>query len=297
MHHTAINDTEIAYEVRGSGDPVVLMHCGFVAQAMAPLLDEPALSNYALINYHRRGYGESARATPPFGIHQQAEDCLALLDRLGIRRAHIVGHSFGANVAIQTALVAPERVQSLALLEPPIPFAMAPGAVAFMTNVMGAAVGKFMAGDAGGAVNDWLAGAFGSGFQDIMERAIPGSTRQMVTDAPASITIEAASLQTWDVTPDDIRRISQPALSVLHVDPVFGGFQQTHEALMRWLPQCEALTIPDTTHLLQIHQPRAVAEGLAAFLARHSIAQSELPREALRPTGAPRRYALPRRET
>jgi pimeloyl-ACP methyl ester carboxylesterase len=188
------------------------------------------------------------------------------MDHLGIERAHWVGHSFGANVALHAAWAAPDRVQSLALLEPALPFAMEQSTAEFMLNIIGASVGKFMAGDAAGAATEWLTGAFGPGFQEVMERNLPGSTVQMVIDAPAAIGVEGASLAAWEVTPETLMSIPQPALSVFHIDPNFAGFQQTHESLLRWLPRCQELRIDDASHMLQIQQPRAVAEGLATFL-------------------------------
>jgi pimeloyl-ACP methyl ester carboxylesterase len=266
-----INGAEIAYETRGNGEAVLLLHCGFVADAMKPLWNEPALREYQLVNYHRRGYGESAPIAPPYEIAQHAQDVVALLDRLGIERAHLVGHSFGANVALQLAFAAPQRVSSLALLEPPLPFAMEPQSIELFTQVVGIAVGKLMSGDAEAAATIWLTGAFGPGFQDVMERSIPGSTTQMVKDAGTAIGVEGGALQTWGVTPDDIAKITCPVMSVVHVDPNVQIFDQVHERLMQWVPQCEALVIPNTTHLLQIAQPRAVAEGVAGFLQRHPM--------------------------
>lgn len=61
MQRVSINGTELAIEAQGSGDPIVLMHPGIVADGLAPLLSETLLSErYQLVHYHRRGYGESA---------------------------------------------------------------------------------------------------------------------------------------------------------------------------------------------------------------------------------------------
>ena len=46
-------------------------------------------------------------------VAEQAADALAVLDALGVDRAHLVGHSVGANVAVEAALTAPERVATL----------------------------------------------------------------------------------------------------------------------------------------------------------------------------------------
>lgn len=271
MNKAKINGADLAYQVRGAGEAVILMHCGFVADSLKPLQQESVLRDYQLINYHRRGYGESAPVAPPFEIRQQAQDVIALMDFLGVERAHLIAHSLGAKIAIQVALDAPDRVTSLALLEPPLPYAMDAASIEIFSQAVGAAVTQFMKGDSAGAVNTWLTGAFGPGFQQILEQALPGANAQAVKDATTAIGVKAPSLQSWGVGPNDIARITCAVLSVVHVDPNFRGFRNVHEALMQWLPQCEALVIPNTTHLLPIAQPRAVAEGLASFLQRHPL--------------------------
>src|SRR6185503_6655647 len=94
MNTITINDKELAYEVRGTGEPVLLLHCGFVADSFVPLMNDSTLSGqYRLVNYHRVGYGQSDCASGPMSVAQQAADARALLGQLGIPRAQIVGHS------------------------------------------------------------------------------------------------------------------------------------------------------------------------------------------------------------
>ena len=72
MDRAKINGVEIAYEVRGSGEPVMLCHCGFVAQDFSPLFIEPSIvEQFTLINYHRRGYGESERSEGALTMEQR----------------------------------------------------------------------------------------------------------------------------------------------------------------------------------------------------------------------------------
>jgi 3-oxoadipate enol-lactonase len=95
-----VDGAELAFTVQGHGEPVVLIH-GALAEAFLLLLTEPALTErYRLIAYDRRGYSNSTLSTP-VDIPGHAADCRALLDRLGIAQAHIVGHSFGGNVALR----------------------------------------------------------------------------------------------------------------------------------------------------------------------------------------------------
>jgi len=266
------NDRRLAYEARGEGEPVLLMHCGFVADAFAPLMNTAALtSRYRLINYHRVGYGKSDHASGPTSVVEQAADARALLRHLGIERAHIVGHSYGGVVALQLTLDAPDVVQSLALLEPSIPAALGDPEVAlkFMEGA-GKAFAQYGAGDKAGAVDTWLTGAFGPGYREIADRALPAWFDQAVEDADVVFQIEAPNVQQWGFSSAEAARIRQPVLSAYHQD-VWPGFQKAHELLQAWIPQTESIILPVERHLLQIMNPDVVAEALAAFLARHPI--------------------------
>jgi pimeloyl-ACP methyl ester carboxylesterase len=278
MRTATVNQTTLAYEQQGEGEPVVLLHPAFVGKAFGPLMREPSLAGCRLIAYQRRGYGTSAAVQPPFEITEQATDCLALMDELGLARAHLVGHSFGANLALEVARLAPERVQTLALLEPPLPWAMQAESLAAMLQVIGRAMQLFLAGDSPGAVDEWLNGAFGPGWQAVVERAIPGGLAQVVADGPTALGVESGALQSWAFGPDELKAIAQPVLAVYHVDTSFSIFDDVQQTLLRLLPHAESLIVPNATHLLQIQSPRTVAEGLAAFFARHALSTTMVAR-------------------
>jgi pimeloyl-ACP methyl ester carboxylesterase len=102
MQRISLNGVELEYDVQGSGEPLLLIHGSILADGFFPLLTEPRLANhYRVISYHRRGFAGSSRASAPFMIAQQAADGRALLQHLGIPRAHVAGHSYGAAIAIQ----------------------------------------------------------------------------------------------------------------------------------------------------------------------------------------------------
>ena len=118
MQRMRVDGVDLEYTIRGTGEPVVLIHAGVLAEWFAPLLAEPVLAgSYQLISYHRPGYAGSARVTGPLSIAAQAALCRGLMRELGIDRAHLVGHSSSAAMALQLALDAPDTVQSIASLE------------------------------------------------------------------------------------------------------------------------------------------------------------------------------------
>src|SRR5262249_25438606 len=109
MDRITVDDAELEYEMQGAGEPVVLIHAGVCAEWFKPLVMDPALTrSFLIVRYHRVGYVGSTQVGGSVSIAQQARHCLTLMNNLGIDRAHIVGHSSSANMAIQLALDAPQ---------------------------------------------------------------------------------------------------------------------------------------------------------------------------------------------
>lgn len=101
----------------GDGLPVILSH-GFLmdhemfARQVAALCPE-----FRVITWDARGFGETGYDGQPFTYWDSARDCLALLDHLGIRQAVFGGMSQGGFVSLRAALLAPERVLGLVLID------------------------------------------------------------------------------------------------------------------------------------------------------------------------------------
>ena len=123
-----VNGYATEFEVTGAGRPVVLLH-GFPDSGNLWRHQVPALSvaGYRLIVPDLRGYGHSAKPADPqaYGLLQVAQDVTAILDQLGIDRAHIVGHDWGGALSWVLALVHPDRVDHLAVLSSGHPAAFA----------------------------------------------------------------------------------------------------------------------------------------------------------------------------
>jgi pimeloyl-ACP methyl ester carboxylesterase len=258
----------LGYEITGTGDPVVLIHAGVCADFFRPLMAQPALAGrFRLVRYHRAGYGASDRLAGPVSAAQQAEHCRALLRSLGIRRAHLVGHSSGGTIALQIALDEPDLVQSLALLEATLLTAVASGAF------VGEALERYHAGDRAGAIDTFMRGVGGPDYRAELDRAIPGAFEQAVLDADTFFGQELTWLRGWQFTAADAARIAAPALVVLGERSHLLGpaFQSRYELLLAWLPNAEPFVLPAANHLLQVQNPAGMAAALAAFAERHPL--------------------------
>jgi pimeloyl-ACP methyl ester carboxylesterase len=252
----------------------VLIHPGHFADWFTPLLAEPALTeHYRVLWYHRVGSAGSSHIAGPVSLAQHAAHCRSLMRHLGIERAHIVGHSSSGSVALQLALDAPDAVHSLAILEPAL---YSVRSIETSRRFVGTAVRLYRAGDKAGAIDTFLRGVCGPGYHAVLDQALPGAFDQHMADADTFFGQELPALQQWAFTQEDAKRIIQPALAVvstrsLELDPIWG---ERHQLLLDWLPNVESFVLPDATHLLQIENPRGMAEGLAAFFARHPISAS-----------------------
>src|SRR5215218_5528360 len=117
-HDRIPGDVELAIWRAGEGsDPVVCLH-GITAQhrafnAAARYLD----SSRGLLGVDLRGRGDSDKPESGYGLEAHAADVVRVLDHLGLESTVLAGHSMGAFVALKTALLFPERVRALVLLD------------------------------------------------------------------------------------------------------------------------------------------------------------------------------------
>jgi len=116
METVNVNGIQLAYERRGKGTPLVLLH-GFpldhhLWDEVVPLLED----TFDIILPDLRGFGESTTMDSPYSMDDYASDIAGLLDQLGIQKAAIVGHSMGGYAALAFARMYPERVSGLGLV-------------------------------------------------------------------------------------------------------------------------------------------------------------------------------------
>jgi 3-oxoadipate enol-lactonase len=106
----------IAWERRGSGVPVVLVHgLGYARWGWEPVAD-PLAERFEIVLLDNRGIGESDAPPGPYTVEQMVGDVVSVLDEAGLERAHVVGTSLGGMIAQELALASPERVDRLVLV-------------------------------------------------------------------------------------------------------------------------------------------------------------------------------------
>ena len=105
---------DLYYESHGQGEPLVLIpSTAFSGEVWRPSQVPELSRSLNLIIHDPRGCGRSHVVQEVYTIDQMANDVVALLDHLGIRSAHVLGHSMGGRIALSMALNFPGRVKSL----------------------------------------------------------------------------------------------------------------------------------------------------------------------------------------
>jgi pimeloyl-ACP methyl ester carboxylesterase len=122
MPFTAANGVRLHYERAGKGRTVVMVHGLGANLAFWYMRIVPRLADrFSVTVYDLRGHGRSEMPARGYGLAHMAADLAELLDQLEIGTADLIGHSYGAGVALRYALEHPARVRRLVLADAAIP--------------------------------------------------------------------------------------------------------------------------------------------------------------------------------
>ena len=263
MDRFDFDDIELSYQLRDAGDRVVFIHASPFVSWYQPLIAQ--LQQFSTLSYRRR-LREPVHATfRPLTAAEDAMICGRLMEHVGWPSAHIVGHSYGCLVALQLAMDTPDRVASVALLEP------AARGIPSSDKVVAAlrpVFASYRSGDTAGAVDAFLRHVCGDDYRTTLERVVPGAFNEALDNADLFFQAEMPAVQQWRFGPDDAARVTQPVLNVLGTDST-PRFVEAAEVVQSWFPHAQRLPIPDAGHLLMVQNPTAVGQGLTEFFTRH----------------------------
>ena len=273
MKKAHVHGIELEYEVKGSGEPLLLISNGPIADTFHPFVSDRALlERHRMIAYHQRGQAGSGRRAGPEAVsfEQHAADAAGLLQHLGVPRAHVVGHSTGAIIALQLAVDQPGLVHSLVLLEPPL--MSVPSAGAFVEKV-GPAVAAYRSGDREDAMAKFLGMVSGLDWptcRTVIQQHVPGGVAQAIKDADTMFGSYLVALEQWKFGAPQAATLIQPMLSVVGT-ATEQLFVDSNALLRAWFPRIDECTVDGLGHLLHIQRPDPVLSGVGAWLARHPM--------------------------
>jgi pimeloyl-ACP methyl ester carboxylesterase len=268
VNRAVIDGITLEYEDSGTGEPVICIHGAFIADTFRPLQFERSIANrYRLISYHRRGYVGSGPIAGTGSLADEVHDCCALLSHLGVRLAHVIGHSFGGVVALQLALEVPQLVHTVTLLEAAL---MVGDSEPLYRQGLQQSVQRYREAGARVVADEFLQMRW-PGYREPLEKALPGAFEQAVADAPASFAGDVPAALHSRFGEKQAIKITQPVLVVLGQRSValHPRFAETYQLLLDWLPNAEGFVLPRATHFLHLENPRDMAGALADFYARH----------------------------
>ena len=112
-HYVEVNGINLYYETHGAGRPMILLHGGLGSGEMfGPVLPQLA-KRHQVVTVDLQGHGRTADIDRPIDVRFMAGDIAALIDRLALAKADVVGYSLGGGVALQTAVQYPDKVRRL----------------------------------------------------------------------------------------------------------------------------------------------------------------------------------------
>jgi pimeloyl-ACP methyl ester carboxylesterase len=229
---------ELAFDYADDGPPdatpVLLLH-GFPQDHTSwdLIAADLVARGFRTIRPDQRGYSPGARpsGTEAYRLGLLADDAVALLDHLGIDRAHVVGHDWGGMVAWAVAAQTPERLLSLSVLSTPHPAAMSRAMVRSTQGLRSWYMGVFQLP----GLSERLLQPGGRFWAGLM-RGLPSEAKKRYTAKARQPGALTAMLQWYRAMPRDMARpsvrwraITVPTLYVWGADdPALG------DAAARW---------------------------------------------------------------
>jgi pimeloyl-ACP methyl ester carboxylesterase len=209
------NGTELYYEARGDGPPLLLVAGGLADAGQFTALAEALAEHAKVITYDRRG---NSRSPAPAGwtattVDEQADDAAALLEALAIPAASVYGHSIGSPIALDLALRRPEIVDTVILHDPALLSVLAdPGGV---LAVVGPLVEEGMqAGGPAAAADAFYRFAVGSAVNALE----PATYDRMKADGAVLFGVEFQTLSGWRIDEEALGRTRVPVLVLAGVE-------------------------------------------------------------------------------
>ncbi len=256
----AIYGAYIAYDVTGSGPALLLLHAGLGDRRMWDDQIPAFAAHFTVIRFDARGFGETIMPPTPYS---PSGDAFALLDHLGIERAHLVGVSMGSQTAIEMAVAAPERISALVAVAARTGTPVSPALRAGWDHVNE----LFEAGDIAAAVEYelrmWVDGP-DRGPEEVDPR-MRERVREMNAALFARDDDEGEELPLDPPAADRLAQITAPTL-IVYGDKDLMDVRQAAAPLAAAIPGARLVVIPDAAHLPQMERPEEFNRVVLEFL-------------------------------
>lgn len=271
MPRVKTNGLNIHIQQAGCGPDVVLIH-GLTGDLSIWFLSGtiPVLAEtHRVTAYDLRGHGYTDAPPEGYTSLDHARDLVGLLDVLGIERARLVGHSFGAVIAVHTAVIASERVDALVLSDPYFP------ALRHLEDVsrwghwqnfrrQAEDAGVTLSSDTWYDLTIFFDQVLGLDDEKLLRFrqavGLPGLKRVLRL---ARTTCGQDSKLAHGLSAEQIAGVHQPCLALYGAN---SPFLTTADYLTKHLPDCRGRRIPDAQHRAPEENPEGFLTAVREFL-------------------------------
>jgi pimeloyl-ACP methyl ester carboxylesterase len=262
-----VDGARFHYVDRGVGEPMVLVH-GTLQDYTAWLPHVDVLDdNYRVIAYSRRHNWPNDNGDPPpdYSARYAARDLAGLIEALELEPVHLVGFSYGALTSLLVAIERPELIRTLVLAEPPLePEALDLPAGAWIRNVP-----RYAGLVRQGKVRQGMELFAGDVLGEERVQQIPETDwDQLMLNAGEFRALVSSSRPYPPIRVKKLKRIRRPTLVLLGEDNIGTAFESSNDALVRYIPGAEAVTIPGAGHIMWIEQGVVTRQAVLGFLER-----------------------------
>jgi 3-oxoadipate enol-lactonase len=252
-----VSSIEVAYTEDGPADaPVVVLSNSLGATRGMWDPQVPALAErYRVVSYDTRGHGDSPSPAGPYTLDDLVDDVVALLDRLGVRRAHVAGLSLGGMTAMRLAAREPARVDRLVALAT----SAKPDPQGFLDRAAAARSGG-TAPLAPTVVSRWLTPGYAAEHPDLVARL----EAMIVAADDEGYALCCEVVAAVDLR-EDLGRITAPTLVVSGAeDPALPPPHQ--QAIADGIAGASLVSVSPGAHLPNLEQPLEVTGALLGHL-------------------------------
>lgn len=248
-----VGDISMYYEIYGKGEPLILLHGGYGSSEMMGGMIEAFSKKYQVIAVDSRSQGRTTDSDEMVLTYaQMALDVNGFMDKLQIKKAKLVGWSDGGDIALELALIHPEKISK---------------AVVLGANFTGEVSGVFIGVDTTWRMNPAdplfaktkkeLAKYFSTYERLAFDKSKIATARKKVTDN---------AYNNPKITLAQLNSIQVPFL-VMAGDHDMFTIEHTI-ALYKNLPQASLYIVPDATHISPWEEPELVHAEILRYLGK-----------------------------
>ncbi|MFQ5999697.1 MAG: alpha/beta fold hydrolase [Candidatus Bathyarchaeia archaeon] len=257
MPRVKVNGVNIFYEITGEGPALALLH-GWTGNHKLWKEQVPVFSkNYTVIMVDHRGHGESDKPRTGYSIQVFADDLHRVLDKLGISKTFIVGHSMGGMIAQKFYLSYPDKVRALILAD--TTSHGTGGTISFEeAGVLVQTLG-FQS-----AVEQFFAETF---FAEGTSEEIINWAKSEVLKTPQYVVEEGAKAMSQFDTTDRLSEIEVPTL-IIHGDQDLAISVEKAKTLHEKIPNSKLKIIRGSGHFILLEKPDEFNKIVLEFLSK-----------------------------